>query len=73
MDISGSTFPFTLELPPIYQTGQFSLIFFHHHNFRRDIRTLLFGDSQKDQAQHILLSKAVQTFIKNSGRFTEGT
>jgi hypothetical protein len=35
----------------------------HHHNFRRDIRTLLFGDSQKDQAWNILLPKAVQTFI----------
>jgi hypothetical protein len=33
--------------------------FLHHHNFRRDIRTLLFGDSQKDLAQNILLSKAV--------------
>jgi hypothetical protein len=31
--------------------------------FRRDIRTLLFGDSRKDQAQNILLPKAVQTFI----------
>ena len=38
----------------------------HHHNFLRDIRTLLFGDSQKNQAQNILLAKAVQTF-------TEGT
>ena len=47
--------------------------FLHHQNFRRDIRTLLFGDSQKDLAQNILLSKAVQTFIKNSRRFTEGT
>ena len=47
--------------------------FLHHHNFRRDIRTLLFGDFQKDLAQNILLSKAVQTFIKNSGWFTEGT
>ena len=35
--------------------------FLHHHNFRRDIRTLLFGDSQKDQARNILLSKAIQT------------
>jgi hypothetical protein len=42
--------------------------FLHHQNFRRDIRTLLFGDFQ-----NILLSKAVQTFIKNSRRFTEGT
>ena len=25
----------------------------HHNNFRKDIRTLLFGDSQKDQAQNI--------------------
>ena len=47
--------------------------YLHHHNFRRDIRTLLFGDSQKDQAQNIVLTKAVQTFIKNSWRFTEGT
>ena len=47
--------------------------FLHHHNFRRDIRTLLFGDSQKDLAQNILLSKAVQTFIKSSRRFSEGT
>jgi hypothetical protein len=34
---------------------------------------LLFGDSQKDQAQNILQSNAVQTFIKNSRQFTEGT
>jgi len=34
---------------------------------------LLFGDSKKKQAQNILLSKAVQTFIKNSRRFTKGT
>ena len=46
--------------------------YLHHHNFRRDIRTLLFGDSQKDLAQNILLTKAVQTFINNSRRFTEG-
>ena len=46
--------------------------YLHHHNFRRYIRTLLFGDSQKDQAQTILLTKAVQTFINNSRRFTEG-
>jgi hypothetical protein len=42
-------------------------------NLRRDIITLLFGDSQKDLAQNMLLSKAVQPFIKNSRRFTEGT
>jgi hypothetical protein len=42
-------------------------------NIRRDIITLLFGDSQKDLAQNIVLSKAVQPFIKNSRRFTEGT
>jgi hypothetical protein len=30
--------------------------FLHHHNFRRDIRTLLFGDSQKDLAQNVLCS-----------------
>ena len=46
--------------------------YLHHHNFRRYIRTLLFGDSQKDQTQTILLTKAVQTFINNSRRFTEG-
>ena len=49
------------------------LNFLHHHNFRRDVRTLLFGDSQKRQAQNILLSKAVPTFIKKSRRITEGT
>ena len=43
------------------------------NNFRRDIITLLFGDSQKDLVQNILLSKALQPFIKNSRRFTEGT
>jgi len=37
--------------------------FLHHHDFQRDIRILLFGDSNKTQAQNILLSKAVQTFI----------
>jgi hypothetical protein len=37
--------------------------FFNHHNFWRYIRTLLFGDSQINQAQNMLLSKAVQTFI----------
>ena len=47
--------------------------FLHHHNFRRYIRTLLFGGSQKDMAQNILLSKKVHTFIKNSRRFTEET
>ena len=47
--------------------------FLHQHNFRRDIRTLLFGYSQKDLDQNILLSKAVQTFNKNSRRFIEGT
>ena len=66
-------FPLSLELPLIYRTNDSSLIFLHHHNFRKDIGTLLFGDSQKDQAQNILLSNAVQTFIKNSRRFTEGT
>ena len=41
------------------------LNFLHHYYFRRYIRSLLFGDSQKDQAQNacILLSKAAQTFI----------
>ena len=43
------------------------LNFLHHHNFRRDVRTLLFGDSQKRQAQNILLSKAVPTFIRKVG------
>ena len=33
----------------------------HHHNFRRDIRTVLFGDFQKDQTRNILFPKAVQT------------
>ena len=66
-------FPLSLELPLIYRTNDSSLNFLHHHNFRKDIGTLLFGDSQKDQAQNILLSNAVQTFIKNSRRFTEGT
>ena len=47
--------------------------FLHHHNVRRDIRALSFGDSQKDLAQHMSLSKAVQPFIKNSRRLTEGT
>ena len=47
--------------------------FLHHHNFWRDIRALLFGDSQKDLAQNMLLSKAVQTFNKNSRWFIEGT
>ena len=47
--------------------------FLYHHNFQRDIKTLLFGDSKKNQAQNMLLSKAVQTFIKNSRQFTEGT
>jgi hypothetical protein len=56
----------------IYQEGRFPLSlncrlyieqrtvlfnFLHHHNFREDIGTLLFGDSQKDQAQNILLSR----------------
>ena len=37
------------------------LNFLHHHNFPRNVRTLLFGDSPKSQAQNILLSKAVPT------------
>jgi hypothetical protein len=45
----------------------------HNYDVRRDIRTLLFWNSQKDQAQIILLTKAVQTCIKNNGRFTEVT
>ena len=45
--------------------------FLHHHNFRRDIRTLLFWDSKKDQAQNILRSKAVD--IQNSRWLNEGT
>ena len=56
--------PLSIEMPLIQRTGDTS------HNFRTDIRTLLFGDSQKDPARNILLSKAVQTFIKNSRRFT---
>ena len=61
-------FPLSLELPLIYRTEdcQVLLNFLHHHNFRRDGRTVLFGDSQKRQAQNIVLSKAVQTFIKKS-------
>ena len=46
--------------------------FLHHHDFQTEIRTGLFGDSKKNLAQNILLSKAVYTFIKNSRRFTEG-
>ena len=42
-------------------------------NFQRVTRTLLFGDSQEDQAQNIMSANAVQTFIKNSRSFTEGT
>jgi len=56
----GGRFLLSLELPLIYRTV------LHHHNFRRDIIILLFGDSQKDQAQNIVLAKSVQTF-------TEGT
>ena len=70
----GGRFPLSLELPLIYRAEDSSLSFvLHHHNFRRDIRTLLFGDSQTDLAKNILLSKAVQTFIRNSRRLTEGT
>ena len=58
----GGRFPFSLELSPVYRTED---KFLYHHNFRRDIKTLLFGDSKKNQAQIILLSKAVQTFITN--------
>jgi hypothetical protein len=58
--------------------------FLHRHNFRallesRQIiklsiyKTLLFGDSQRDKTQYIVLSRAVQIFIKNSRRFNEGT
>jgi hypothetical protein len=46
------------------------LNFLHHHNFRRNVKTLLFGDSPKSQAQHLLLSKAVPTCIKKSRRIT---
>ena len=46
----------------------------HHHNFRRDIRTLLFGDFQKDQTRNILFPKAVQirggSRISSQGRRT---
>ena len=59
--------PFYIE----QRTVLFNLL--HHHNCGRDIRTLLFGHPKKIQAQNMLLSKAVQTFIKNSGRFTEET
>jgi hypothetical protein len=66
---------FSLSLELLLYIEQMTLLFnyLHHHTFQRDIRTLLFGDSQKDQAQNILLTKTVQTFIKNSRRFTEGT
>ena len=46
--------------------------FLHHHNFGK-ILELCYLETQKDQAQNILLSNAVQTFIKSSRRFTEGT
>jgi hypothetical protein len=32
----------------------------HQHDFQRDIRTLLFGDSKKKQDQNIMLWKAAQ-------------
>ena len=66
---------FSLSLELLLYIKQMILLFnyLHHHKLQRDIRTLLFGDSQKDQAQNILLTKTVQTFIKNSRRFTEGT
>ena len=70
----GERFPLSLELQTLYidqRTVVFT--FLHHHNCRKDIGTLLFGDSQKDQAQNSLLSNAVQTVIKNNMRFTEGT
>jgi hypothetical protein len=38
-----------------------------------EVLSSVFGYSQKDLAQNILLSKAVQTFNKNSSRFIEGT
>ena len=70
----GGRFPLSLEMPFIYiEQRTIPINFLHHHNFRKDIGTLLFGDSQKDQAQNILQSNAVQTFIKNSRQFTEGT
>ena len=35
--------------------------YLHHHNFWNDIRTVLFGDSQKDQAQNILFANTLRT------------
>ena len=61
--IREDTSHFLLTAAYILSRGQFSN-FSHYHNFRRDIRTLLFGDSQKDLAQNILLSKAVGNSLK---------
>ena len=69
VDLSGrtrTTFTWTV----VYLSNENSSFYFflRHHAFRRDIKTLLFGDSQKDQSQNMLISKAVQTFIKHSRR-----
>ena len=53
-----SHFPLNCRLHIEQKTVLFHYL--HHHDFQRDIRTLLFGDSKKKQAQNILLSKAVQ-------------
>ena len=65
----GERFSLSLELPLIYRAEDSSFIFY---------TTIIFGEILehyylKDLAQNILLSKVVQTFIKNSRRFTEGT
>jgi hypothetical protein len=71
--------PLSFEQPLIYKYIEQRTVvfnFLHHHNFRSDIRILLFGDSRKDQAQfqNILLPKVVYRHsLMNSRRFTEGT
>lgn len=53
--------PMTFSFPPVnfmHQSGSCGNISY----FRRDTRILLFEDSQKDQAQNILLSRAVHIF-----------
>jgi hypothetical protein len=54
----------------IYELGHATC---SYDSMRMHENSNFFGDSQKDLAQNILLSKAVQPFIKNSKRFTEGT
>ena len=44
----GGRFPLSLELPLIYIEQRTVLVnVLQKHNFRKDIETLLFGDSQK--------------------------